>query len=105
NVGYAAFRTTYLSRPTVLYVGANDGMMHAINGALTGSTAGKEMFAFIPNAVFAGPNNTASVDGLAALGNPSFTHHYYVNATPNVFDIDFGKTSGSSTGTQWHSVL
>jgi type IV pilus assembly protein PilY1 len=104
NPGYASFKSTWSARPTMVYFGSNDGMMHAVNGELTGSSAGDEVFAYVPSAVINGPSGTPSVDGLAALGNPSFVHHNYVNATPNVYDIDFGKTQGGS-GTAWHSVL
>ncbi len=105
NPGYAAFKQAHASRPAMVYVGANDGMLHAFNGALTGTDAGKEVFAYIPSALFQGPNGTPQVDGLVALGNPDFQHHYYVNSTPQVFDIDFSKTQGASGGADWHSVL
>lgn len=112
NPGYSTFKTTWASRPTVVYVGSNDGMLHAVNGALTGTSAGSEMFAYVPSALFQGPNGTPSIDGLASLGNPSFTHHYMVNATPNVYDIDLARTPDNSgnpvTGDptpSWRSIL
>ena len=110
NPGYAAFRTTWANRPTMVYVGANDGMLHAINGSLTLPEGGVEMFAYVPSALYQGPNGTPNVDGLASLGNPSFAHHYMVNATPNVYDVDFGRTPDGSgvprTGSpDWHSIL
>ena len=105
NPGYSTFKSTYAMRPTVVYLGSNGGMLHAINGALTGADAGKEMFAFVPAALYAGPNGTPASDGLVALGNPSFEHHYYVNATPGVFDIDFGRVTGGSDIADWRTVL
>lgn len=111
NTGYEAFKTAYRNRPTVVYVGANDGMVHAFNGALTGATAGQEMFAYVPSPTFAGPSSpsTPEVDGLAALGNPNYEHHYLVNGTPTNHDVDFTKTwNGSAIGTgtpNWHSLL
>ena len=108
NPGYSTFRTTYAGRPTVVYVGANDGMMHAFNGALTGTDAGREIFAYVPAATFSGPNGTPGTDGLASLGRSPLLHHYLVNATPTVQDIDLGKTwngSGVGTATNWRSVL
>lgn len=105
NPGYSAFRTKYSSRTPMVYVGSNDGMVHAINGSLTGTDAGKEVFAYVPSALFQGPNNTPSVDGLASRGNPAFTHKYLINATPTNFDIDFGRTYGATGGTDWHTVL
>ncbi|MET3182781.1 UNVERIFIED_ORG: type IV pilus assembly protein PilY1 [Variovorax guangxiensis] len=111
NPGYAVFKTKWNARPTMVYVGANDGMLHAFNGALTGSTAGTEQFAYVPSALFQGPNGTPQVDGLAQLGNPSYAHHYYVDATPLAFDIDFGSAGGTfttksdGTGADWHTLL
>ena len=114
NAGYSTFKSTYATRRTVVYVGSNDGMMHAINGALATTTtagmesdanAGKEMFAYVPRALLQGPNNTPNVDGLASLGNPSYVHHFMVNATPNVYDVDFAKTQGASGTADWRSVL
>jgi type IV pilus assembly protein PilY1 len=75
NPGYSSFKTTYASRTTVLYVGANDGMLHAIDGRIA-SPGGNELFAYVPSALFAGPSGTRNVDGLASLGNPTYTHHY-----------------------------
>ena len=105
NPGYTAFKATWASRPTVVYVGANDGMMHAIRGDLTVPPGGAEMFAYIPSALFQGPNGTPSVDGLASIGNPTFSHHFMVNATPNVYDVDFARTPGGSGAANWHSIL
>ncbi|WP_426166284.1 pilus assembly protein [Polaromonas sp. DSP2-3-2b2] len=106
NPGYAAFKTTWSSRPTMIYFGANDGMLHAFNGALTGTGAGTEQFAYVPSALFQGPIGTPQVDGLAALGDPNYTHHYYVDATPLAFDIDFDNAGGSfSANSNWRSLL
>jgi type IV pilus assembly protein PilY1 len=119
NPGYGTFKSTWASRRTVVYVGSNDGMMHAINGALVttqpspapvppleqDADAGKEMFAYVPRALFQGPNSTPNTDGLASLGSATFAHHHLVNATPNVYDIDFKRTPGGSGATNWRSVL
>ena len=111
NPGYSAFRTLRASRPTMVYFGANDGMMHAIRGDLTGSAAGQELFAYVPSDVIAGPSGTPQVNGLAALGNPTFTHYNFVNATPQAFDVDFARTrADSGTGSfgttpDWRTVL
>lgn len=107
NTGYSSFKTGKASRKRMIYVGANDGMLHAIDGALTStesSTYGQEMFAYVPSALYAGPSGAANTDGLAALGNPSYTHRNYVNATPYAMDVDFGNTEGGS-GTDWRTIL
>lgn len=104
NPGYGAFKAARSTRPTMVYVGSNGGMLHAIDGRLTGTGAGSEVFAYVPAALFAGPTGAAATDGLVALTNPGYQHRYYVNATPAVFDIDFGRTPGGG-GTDWRTVL
>lgn len=108
NPGYNAFRRTYAARKTVVYAGANDGLMHAFDGSLTSSTMGTELMAYVPSFVY-GTAATAPSTGLAALGNPTFEHHFYVDATPQVYDVDFRRTSGQSTPSasesDWRSVL
>jgi type IV pilus assembly protein PilY1 len=104
NPGYMAFKnqfTTITPRTTMVYAGANDGMLHGFNG-----TNGSEVFAYVPSAVFYGPNGTPQVDGLAALGNPTFVHHNYVDATPASFDVDFNHIGPPPYGaSDWHTVL
>lgn len=97
NPGYSSFKTDNKGRPTVVYVGANDGMLHAFNGSATG---GNELFAYVPNALFLGPNNTPATDGLAQLASTSYIHHYYVDATPQVADVNFGGGVND-----WHTLL
>ncbi len=105
NAGYGTFRSTYTNRKTVVYVGANDGMLHAFDGAMTGTTAGSELFAFIPSFAY-GDTTTAPTQGLASLGNPNFAHHYLVDATAQNFDVDFNRTSGATTtAPDWRTIL
>lgn len=116
--GYSAFVSKYKARKRMLYVGANDGMMHAIDGDVgsplipavgstpqvdavePGTTAGQELWAYVPNMVFAGPTlptATPNIDGLAARTLATgFGHKYYVNQTPYVIDIDFEDTKGAT---------
>jgi type IV pilus assembly protein PilY1 len=125
NPGYAAFTTSVASRQPVVYVGANDGMLHAFEADFQSATSanpvtggGSELFAYVPSMLFTGPNNTPLVDGLPALANlngvstNNFSHHYYVDATPQVADVDFtytsdGKSTPSTTAatSKWHTIL
>ena len=92
NPGYNFFKTLWTTttpRPTMVYAGANDGMLHGFVGS-----TGTEQFAYVPSALFQGPNGTPQVDGLAQLGNPNYVHHNYVDATPAAFDIDMSHTVG-----------
>jgi len=67
----------------VLYVGGNDGMLHAFYAGKTDGDAadqalrGKELFAYVPNHVFPKLNE---------LTRPAATHQFYVDATPFVRD-------------------
>lgn len=84
---YFKFRDDNAGRTQVVYAGANDGMLHAFN-AKPGTNEGKEMFAYVPGAVF---------KNLRLLSSPAYTHRYYVDGAPNMGDVFFN--SG------WHTVL
>lgn len=73
--------------PTMLYVGANDGMLHGFN-ASTGTAAGSEVMAFIPS---------SSLQHMAELANPSYAHRYYVDGPLTSSDVYYGDA--------WHTVL
>jgi type IV pilus assembly protein PilY1 len=83
---YYAFQATYGTRAPVLYAGANDGMLHAFS-----ATTGQELFAYIPNGVFA---------NLEKLTSQFYNeqHLFYVDSSPQAADVQF------SDGT-WHTVL
>lgn len=89
DASYQTFEQDYVTtpRPAMLYIGANDGMLHAIDAA-----TGKEKFAFVPNAVF---------DHLAKLTAPLYNtnHRFYVDGTPQANDVLFG------TDGKWHTIL
>ncbi|HWV08267.1 MAG TPA: PilC/PilY family type IV pilus protein [Pseudomonas sp.] len=117
NAGYRKFKDDNKNRQTMLYVGANDGMLHAFKGGL-GTDGGTELFAYIPSVLFhANPTDTTAptTDGLLAqLGRPTYVHRNYVDATAKVHDIDFNNAAGAfattvnqngSTTADWRSVL
>ena len=125
NPGYTAFSSSVASRQPVVYVGGNDGMLHAFAAdfstpttANTVTGGGSELFAYVPSLLFNGPTATPAVNGLAALANLAgvstnpFSHHFYVDSTPQVADVDFTYTSDgtvapstSAATASWHSVL
>lgn len=86
DVSYKGFRVTTKTRTPMLYVGANDGMLHAFN-----ATNGQEVFAFIPNAVF------SNLSGLSLPGYNS-AHKFYVDGPPVAGDVQFADAS-------WHTLL
>ncbi len=117
NPGYNAFKTSKASRAPTIYVGANDGMLHAFDD--TATYGGQETWAYVPMALFSSgdPNDTAHTASpafqLGALayrrgGIPMFSHKFYVNATPRVWDIDFANTNTSTpptSGNDWRTIL
>lgn len=102
NPGYSSFVSTHKTRGTVVYVGANDGMLHAFDGALTG---GQELFAYVPSFLYQGPSATPTVNGLASLASANYIHHFFVDATPVVTDVDFGKAGNANASADWRSLL
>ncbi len=103
NPGYAKFKSDNATRKEIVYAGANDGMLHAVNAALTGTDAGKEHWAYIPSLLYRGPSDPSApdVDGLQALSRPSYSHRYYVNATPVIADVDFKRIDDTGKGGTW----
>ncbi|MEL3927953.1 PilC/PilY family type IV pilus protein [Aeromonas enteropelogenes] len=82
---YQAFlsSTAIARRPPMLYVGANDGMLHGFRVA-----DGVEQLAYIP----------ASLLGeLPQLTRPDYNHRYYVDGTPRVGD--------AYLGSRWKTLL
>ena len=71
---YVTFRsnTTYRNRTPMLYVGANDGMLHAFDASDL-----IERFAYVPNGVF---------PKLTALTSPDYGHMYFVDGSPRSGD-------------------
>ena len=80
---YSEFKKTYKDRQAMLYVGANDGMLHAFN-----ADTGVEQFAYIPSVTF---------DHISRLASPAYAHEYFVDGSPIVVDAFYGN--------DWHTVL
>jgi type IV pilus assembly protein PilY1 len=66
----------------VLYVGANDGMLHAFD-----AENGEELFAYVPSALL-----EAEAGGFAPLSrlmDPDYAHRYFVDGTVAVEDLSY----------------
>jgi type IV pilus assembly protein PilY1 len=72
NDNYLDFREAYAFRKKAIYIGANDGMLHALDAA-----TGEEMWGYIPS---------ACLPRLQLLADPDYCHEYFVNLTPMVTD-------------------
>ncbi len=85
NPEYSNWRASLSGRTPMVYVGANDGMLHGFD-----ATSGVEKLAYVPSQVYPNLINLASQAYNA-------NHRYYVNGSPEVADAKF------SSG--WKSVL
>lgn len=86
DASYQTFQGNKKGRTPIIYVGGNDGMLHAFDAA-----TGNELFAYIPNGVF---------NRLINLTQPTYNtaHKFYVDGSPTAGDAQF------SDGT-WHTLL
>lgn len=90
KTSYTQFLNVKKSRVPTVYVGSNDGMLHAFD-ATKSLSGGTERFAYVPRAV---------VPNLHELAKPNYVHRFYVDGTPMIADAAIG--SGS---TPWRTVL
>lgn len=97
---YNGFKASQANRDPVVYVGANDGMLHAFSAVESvADGGGQELFAYIPSFVFSDQVQS----GLHYLTDPNYTHKYYVDLTPATSDVYIGGTGGASRA--WRTVL
>lgn len=83
--GYANFKLNQKNRQGMLYVAANDGMLHAFN-----ATTGAETWAYVPHIVMKDMYQLADK-------NYGAKHQYFVDGSPQVMDIKSGGT--------WKTIL
>jgi type IV pilus assembly protein PilY1 len=83
--GYQAFKTTNTNRQGVVYLAANDGMLHALN-----AETGAELWAFVPTMVMPLMHRRAD----ESYAN---NHVYMTDGTPVVGDV--------FDGSQWRTIL
>ena len=93
--GYSDFYTANKNRVPAVFVGANDGMLHAFNATTGQVESGKELFAYIPS--WMGPK-------LAALTSKSYVtnHQSYVDGSSAVAEAQVGN---AGTAADWKTVL
>jgi len=113
DTSYNDFFKQYRNRRTMLYVGGNDGMLHAYNGGwydrasktFTGSVTGaadwelgQEVWAYVPFNLLPHLKYTTNPD----YGKKDGDHSYFVDQTPYVFDArifgDDGQTGQPNVG-------
>ncbi|HEX7342316.1 MAG TPA: PilC/PilY family type IV pilus protein [Rhodanobacteraceae bacterium] len=95
GVGGTFLASTVSNREGVIYVAANDGMLHGFD-----ATTGKEVYAFLPASVIThGAGASAGVNELAnaSYGQLSMPHQYFNDGQLTVADAYFNSA--------WHTVL
>ncbi len=93
---YGRFAAHYNNRRHVIYFGANDGMLHAVNGGFydethkkfcltedctnenTAPELGAELWAYVPYNL---------LPHLKCLTDPNYDHKYFVDMKPRIFDV------------------
>ncbi|WP_426664591.1 pilus assembly protein [Rhodanobacter aciditrophus] len=106
---YEQFVQNHIDRKPVVYVGANDGMLHAFDASEQQNTAtppqivptsgaGQEVFAYVPRSVYGNLGNLTST---------SFSFLPTVDGTPVTRDVffDAATSSPATTTAGWHTIL
>jgi len=90
---YNDFISDNASRDGVVYVGANDGMLHGFS-----ETTGQEVIAYVPNAVY---------KYLSELSSEDYEHRYFVDGGPNIIDVYMANMNdpGSVVNGLWRTAL
>ncbi len=107
---YSTFRQKYRNRRSVVYVGANDGMIHAFNGGFFDVTAsefrtsltsevahplGSELWAYIPKNL---------LGHLQWLTDQGYGHVFYNDLKPRIFDAKVFNSDTDHPG-GWGTVM
>jgi type IV pilus assembly protein PilY1 len=94
---YSGFQSSAGARQNVVYVGANDGLLHGFRTSGAGSRLpndGLEVLAYMPSSALSSIHSTtAAVD----FSSPQYSHNFYVNATPGMGDLYYAGA--------WHTWL
>lgn len=90
---YSAFATTYANRTPMLYVGANDGMLHGFEATKSATTGGAERIAYVPSKVY---SNLAALT-VAEYGSSLVEHRAFVDGSATAGDVFFSN--------DWRTVL
>ncbi|MCW9015064.1 MAG: PilC/PilY family type IV pilus protein [Gammaproteobacteria bacterium] len=79
GASYNAYKIAQKNRTPMVYVGANDGMLHAFNASNNNALKGEEMFAYVPGKL---------VEKLPLLTSQNYntSHSYFVDGSPKIFD-------------------
>ena len=94
---YSTFYQNYKSRTQMVYVGANDGMLHGIKNIKKNPSDpadGREHIAIIPKRTPLGKVKKLRSD-----------HDYYVDSTPKAHDVFFSSLNPPEEWQKWRTVI
>jgi len=92
------------ARKSLVFVAANDGMLHAFD-----ASTGAEVYAYLPGAVIAAGGTTNTGANLASLADPSYgtttlPHQYFNDGELTIADAYLPGLS-TNNGYAWHTIL
>lgn len=90
--GYENYKSITASRRRMVYIGANDGMLHAFD-----ADTGNELWAFVPSEVIKNMWKLADV-------NYDSKHDYFVNNAPIAADVCVAACDDSASAS-WRTIL
>ena len=111
---YGLFAAHYNKRRHVIYFGANDGMLHAVNGGFYNETdkkfcltedclnetaapeLGAELWAYVPYNL---------LPHLKCLTDPNYDHKYFVDMKPRIFDVQIFDPADPDHPGGWGTIL
>lgn len=93
DANYGAFKAAKTSRRGAVYVGANDGMLHAFD-----APTGRELWAYIPSMVLTDIYKLADK-------NYSTKHQFFVDASPETGDICPNAPNNACSASEWKTIL
>ena len=101
---------TNKQRTNVVYVGANDGMLHGFDAgqgtsAIPGS--GGELMAYVPRGLLIRPSGNTSTSPLHlnTFASASYMHHYWVDGSPFSGDFQTNDCTGTTLVCHWATAL
>ena len=96
---YGNYVSTNATRLNVVYVGANDGLLHGLEAGSFDSSGnyqaasndGRDVIAYLPSPVY------GLIGQAGGYTDPNYVHHFFVDATPGSGDLFYAGT--------WHTWL
>lgn len=99
DASYASYSVAQSGRTKVVYVGANDGMLHGFD-----ASSGNELLAYVPSEMYRtrGTKQLLSKLTRTDYGKSTNPHRFFVDGTPTMGDICTGSCTASG---DWRTIL